>query len=537
MKQFDVIRTKLSKKARRSSRIIATTLMIIVLYVCISLPSVGQSNTQTWSTPQLIGDGWWNSMAIDSEGNLHISWYYSPSFGDGLSHDTLGYIRRDYDGEWSPVVDAIYTGDGGFTVRSALATTSDGFVYAAFRGVTQHYVAKAPIINALNASTWSSWSDVGTESGYYIDMISTPDDVLHVVFSGRPALAEESAPTPALGREALDCALCFDLFYTRSTDGGQTWSSLTPISTLTGSGSDRVQIQRGESGRLYITWDEGVDWYSGSGAPLDVRMSYSEDNGLTWSPPIIMDGGDPTSPKAPIFSTLTELRDGSIMFVWMPSVNTDRNIYYQISTDVGQTWSQPTAIPGIFNRGANEGLLDHFSMITDQLGLVHLFAIGRDSLEDRLNSQLYEIIYVPSSQYWMPPRRLFYSNTERPEWPEAILGLSNDIHLTWFVREIDESAGGVAAQTQGLKVYYSHLSGNLSPRPTVEFRPTPTLLPTPTVFQNIEPSPTMVPTADSPRNMSVVSADNYASEVFLGGLAVTALVCGFVFAIVRFRRY
>src|SRR6185436_3286149 len=151
-----------------------------------------------------------------------------------------------------------------------------------------------------NAENWSPKNQVGGV-GYYLDMIAGRDDTLHLVLSDRQDFTPDgtgqqgSAEIFAAGAK---CFLCFDLFYKRSTDGGQTWSDFVPISLLTDSGSDRPKIQQGASGRLYITWDEGSDWYSGGGQPIDIRMVYSDDQGLTWSKPISLDGGGLPDRKA-----------------------------------------------------------------------------------------------------------------------------------------------------------------------------------------------------------------------------------------------
>lgn len=492
-----------------------------------------ETTTPRWSSPLLLGDGWWQSATLDQEGNLHVGWYGSNEAEDGSAIDQMIYTVRHLDGTWTPQIDAIYTGLGGFTVRNALAATSDGILHAIFRAGTLHFVADAPIVGATDAANWSEWQQI-SENGYYTDMIADRDDVLHLVYSGSaflPGLATEESR-----QESSACFLCYNLFYRRSTDGGKSWSGLTPISVEPNSGSDKVKIQQGASGRIYISWDEGIDWYSGRGLPQDVRMVYSDNGGLTWSKPIILNGGNLVD-RRPVHGTFAELRDGSLMAVWRYSTNADRNIYYQLSNDVGQTWTEPVAIPRILARSINESTLDHYTLLTDRLGQVNLFVVGQTDIESTSNAQLYNVVYTPGTQFWRAPQLIFYSSEQTPEWPEAIAGLSNDIHLVWFNRGIRENFQGQQEATANLRVYYSYLMGNLPALATVEFSPTQTPFPTPTVFQNIEPSPTPFPTLENiDAALNIYSRDNYAAQTVLGGLLIAGLFCGGVLAIARLIR-
>jgi len=319
----------------------------------------------------------------------------------------------------------------------------------------------------------------------------------------------------------------------RSEDGGRSWTDQVPLSLETYSGSDRPEIQQGASGRLYITWDEGLDWYVSSGSPQDVRMVYSDNGGRTWSDPIIFRGSGEDG-YFPIMLAMTELRDGSWMVVWRYATDFDRNIYYQISDDVGETWTEPAPVPGIFARSVNASSLDHYKLVTDRLGTVHLFAVGQTDSPTERKDALYDITYVPSSQYWVQPQRIYYSSDERPEWPEAIVGPANDIYLVWYNRGV---IPGSDCNTCILKVYYSYLPGTMAAEPTRQFRPTVTPPPTATVFINIEPSPTPVPTVQGVQeNLLVTTTDNYVALAFVGGLVLSALFCVVVLVFIRFRR-
>lgn len=502
---------------------------ITVALLLMTLQVYGQDSQQRWSPPELLGPGWWQSIDVDVQGHVHIGWYGSFSTGVFV-HDLLSYTERDLEGNWSPVKDVVYTGDGGYTVRNALASTKDGILHAVFRQQIGHVFSSAPLAGVLDAGNWTSPIEI-SGNGYYVDMTADRYDNLHIAYSGGG-----SAPEPGAGNpEASLCAYCQDLFYRRSSDGGRTWSDPYPVSILTNSGSDRMDIFEGESGRMFITWDEGFDWNVGKGQALDVRIIYSDDNGLTWSDPIILDGGDLVD-RRPIQLAMTEMRDGSWMVIWRYSTDADLNIYYQISSDLGKTWTEPQSIPGLVARKYNDTPLDDYDLLVDRLGTVHAFVVGQPNVLNKANAILYDVSYKQGQ--WVPPERVFYSPDMRPEWPKAALGLSNDIHLSWFIRGIRENVPEEQqSSTKILRVYYSHLAGNLDPEPTQQFLPTITPLPTSTIVMNIDPTVTPFPTLEGiDPAMTTPTRDTYGANVVLGSVFATAVFCFAIAIIARFWR-
>lgn len=485
-----------------------------------------------WSTPQRISSGWWQTIAVDKQGNAHLTWYDSASSSDQVVRDALWYARRSLSGEWTLPNNVISTTVGGYTVRNAVAATSDGMVHVAYRAGISHFVASVFGLQAENATNWSVGHPVD-DSGYYIDMLSDENNVLHLVASGYVDVIKPKV----LNAEASPCALCYDLFYRRSEDGGLSWSKPYPFSVDPNTGTDRMNIFEGTSGRLYVTWDEGLDWYVGRGTAQDVRIAYSDDGGLTWSDPVILDGGALLE-RRPIQLSAAELRDGSVMAVWRYSSDLDRNIYYQLTTDM-QTWTEPVPIEGLVARYLNDTPLDVFDMLTDRQGRVHLFAVGQPDLGSQANASLYHLIYQQG--IWLAPQRIFYDPAMRPEWPRAVLGPSNDIHLSWFIRGIRENQQIRNEDfTRILQVYYSHFEGNLPVQVMPTFVPTVTPLPSPTPFQLFEPTPTPIPTARPIENSDtspMQTRDNYAMQVLVGGTLFTMLFCAGLLAFLRLRQH
>jgi hypothetical protein len=426
-------------------------------------------------------------------------------------------------GEWTEPTDIIYTGEGGYTVRNALDVSSDGIIYALYRDTAQHRFSSAPAEAAQIAANWSQPVDFLVS--YYLDLLVDRNDVIHIV--------ESSSPGGGLDEENLEnhpCAFCGDLIYRRSTDRGKSWEDAINLSELPFSGTDRPDIWQGKSGRIYVSWDEGVDWYAGRGRLMDVRVVYSEDEGETWSSPVILDGGN-IPDKKPVQIAVGEMPDESLLAVWRYG-SSDRNIYFQISSDLGKTWTKPEAIPGILARHYNETPLDDYELIVDLTGVAHLFFSGTEAITGDDPTSLYEIEFRQNQ--WMLPRLIARGEEASwPEWPKADVGPQNDIHLTWFMRE--DWYVTTAGSAPKLQVYYAYRSPSLPDRPIVAFAPTATLAPTQTSVPVFEPTITPFPTVAPFDQITYAKAtrDMYATQTLLGTLLACVGLCGAVFVIRR----
>jgi hypothetical protein len=232
---------------------------------------------------------------------------------------------------------------------------------------------------------------------------------------------------------------------------------------------------------------------------------------------------------------MTELHDGTLLAVWRYDSNEDRQIYYQLSRDIGQTWTAPEPLAGVYARSASETTLDDYELITDSFGIAHLFVVGQPDLVSSANATLYHIEYRQGS--WTNKQSIFYSSEERPEWPTAAIGPLGDIHLTWFTRGLAEGQTTYISSTEGLRVYYSHRDPILSNRSTLAFNPTRTPQPTPTLVQVLEPTATPLPQVQPFQNAVVnTTRDMYAIQTVVGGVLAAALLCAGIIAITRFWR-
>ncbi len=147
-----------------------------------------------------------------------------------------------------------------------------------------------------------------------------------------------------------------------SADNGETWSAKKTISTAVNAGSHNqgVNVQSGPNGEVYAVWAIYDGW------PQDEKalgFSKSLDGGETWSPAVriignirgVRNSGVPQNMRVATFPVMAvDTRDGpnggNLYVVWtnigVPGVNTgnDRDVYMIMSSDEGETWSDPIRV-------------------------------------------------------------------------------------------------------------------------------------------------------------------------------------------------
>ncbi len=144
----------------------------------------------------------------------------------------------------------------------------------------------------------------------------------------------------------------------RSTDGGLTWSAPVAVSSAVNAGSHNqgVNIQTAPNGEVYVVWTI-YDAFPANETALG--FSKSTDGGVTWSTAsrIITNingirntglGGGKTM-RVSSFPSMTVDPDGNIYIVWtnqgVPGVNTgDPDTYVIKSTDGGASWGTPVRV-------------------------------------------------------------------------------------------------------------------------------------------------------------------------------------------------
>jgi hypothetical protein len=140
------------------------------------------------------------------------------------------------------------------------------------------------------------------------------------------------------------------ILFSRSTNGGTTFSQTAKISTGSASGTTYNQgadIAVAPDGTIYVAYGA----YQGGGNPFNgIALVKSTDCGRKWSQPVFVGAiNDPQAPgvafRTPAFAFVAaDDTDPNIVYVAYQSLNGDYDIYVQRSVDGGATWGAPVQV-------------------------------------------------------------------------------------------------------------------------------------------------------------------------------------------------
>ena len=427
----------------------------------------GQASAQDrgWSTPVSLGAYWFPDVAVDGSGRVHAAW---SSGADGF--DTVMYAAKTAD-NWSQPVDVAairQIAGGGEATRPALLVDNRNILHLTYR-YTSIYYSQAPAGGAGVPGYWRSSLEI--DEGYFSRMVQDSQGVLHLIFT-------QNVQTPG-------CRICYHIFYMRSIDDGLTWTDPVDISVqLTGAAKPQIIVDA--QNNLHVVWESGYGGSYGQLAdPTTVMYVASYDGGESWSRPLQLDPTRGASTAAMARNvTIAEDGNGNLITVWW-AIPEDV-VYYQLSRDAGRTWSLPTPIPNVLGIWAlYQSRLDSYATAVDSAGRVHLVMAGRRFAEQP-RAELLHLIWDGAS--WSPPTVITSYEQDMPEWPRIAVGLGNQLHVVWFVRNAESLFNSDAGNYQ---VWYASSTTNspaiapvdvpaIPPPTPIAAAATPIVIPTPT---------------------------------------------------------
>ncbi|HUT66697.1 MAG TPA: sialidase family protein [Spirochaetota bacterium] len=138
-----------------------------------------------------------------------------------------------------------------------------------------------------------------------------------------------------------------DIFFSRSTDGGASWSAVKVLNSNAASDETAWDYFPGTMTDGNGTWVAA--WYSSAdidyaGTDLDILFSRSTDDGVTWSGPHLLDSNATSGTGEDRLPSVMTDGSGTWVTVWrsMEIFNDsgiDRDIFFSRSTDNGASWS------------------------------------------------------------------------------------------------------------------------------------------------------------------------------------------------------
>jgi hypothetical protein len=214
-----------------------------------------------------------------------------------------------------------------------------------------------------------------------------------------------------------------EIYYRNSTDGGENWNMVKRL-TWTSDDTSNPALAASSSGIVYAVWDDPIP---GNG---EIYGKRSTDGGETWSSVrrLTWTSGSSYDPDIAVSPP------DSIHLVWAAEVPGDTEVFYQGSTDSGETWRPTRQLT--WNTGSSGSV----SAAVDSIHAVHI--VFMDATPGDL-----EIHYRKSADggvNWDPVQRLTWTSGNS-YFPVIATDSANVAHIVWR----DDISGNI-------EVYYKN---------------------------------------------------------------------------------
>ncbi len=217
-----------------------------------------------------------------------------------------------------------------------------------------------------------------------------------------------------------DCRQGFDsedVYFSRSTDGGWTWSTEVKVNDEHPGSSKFSSLGLDAAGKLYVAWEQEPEG--------NVYFSMSTDSGKSWSSDVRVNEDAPGWQGAP---SLAVDPDGNIYVTWYDERNGLSDIYFARSTDAGSTWTTPNVRVNSPSSGYQLG--SHTAV--DDSGRVYVvWDDSRSGIDD-----VYFSFSQDGGKSWSPDVRVNDDEHRHVNDPHVALSKEGIIYVVWESEDI-----------------------------------------------------------------------------------------------------
>jgi hypothetical protein len=511
------MKPKISPSLKLFLIIVLCLIACVQNFVFTNAPTA-RAQITSWSSPVVISAGagysWFPDLAVDETGIPHVVWCQTnpEEQNDILSLVEQVYYTKHTDNNWLKPNDIIPPSND--IIRNAIVSDMGGNILLLFGGSVLGrnftlYFSKADQKAAWSAQSWSLPVMLNRGASYMGDIAVDSQGRIHVIYDDM------------IRYSGKDTNVFSDIYYRQTTDYGQNWSENINLYSEPETGSARPYMEIDSNDIIHVTWDEGWDRLTGAdtGEYHSVYVN-SQDNGITWSAPTIIDYPGQTAVQLTVGSN----GQGGVMLVWR-SHSIRSNLFYQWSSDNGSTWGEPEVISHIFARPWGNNY-DMYDMATDSAGNIHLLVTAQEKEDINATIGVYHLIW--DGKKWSLPEKVFSQENLYPEYPKIVIYAGNQIHAVWFTRE-----GSIWDQTVPRVIWYSRSKAD-APAAIITPPPSRPTIPIPTATQIPYPSETPRPT------ISAVGIDTTSPTNEKGYLEILAVVLApvvFLLGVVLIGKY
>jgi hypothetical protein len=165
------------------------------------------------------------------------------------------------------------------------------------------------------------------------------------------------------------------IMFTRSTNGGASFSTPLQISQGTGSAVE-AHVATDMTGRIYVVWSQEVD------GTVQAFFSRSTDGGRTFSTPLNLSN----TANADIHKAYVATFGNTVYVAYNNDYDRDHQAYVLTSSDAGISFGEPVQVS---DASRNRGRAHSVSMVVDSRGTLHVVWIDNSIIGDEEGLLLY----------------------------------------------------------------------------------------------------------------------------------------------------
>ncbi len=384
------------------------------------------------------------SMAIDSEGNVHIAWNELTDYLSSGTDRDIFYKRWVASSSTWTTTEVVSTESTENSRLPSMAIDSEGNVHIAWNELTD-YLSSGTDRDIFykrwvaSSSTWTTTEVVSTES--------TAD-------STYPSLAVDSTGTVHIAWEDwtdyAGAGTDEDIFYKNWSASTSSWITTEVVSTESTSRSSFPSLTVDSTGTIHIAWDDNTV-YAGAGADRDIFYKQWKAFSSSWTTTEVV-STESTDYSLSAFLVIDSA--GNFHIAWYDKTDyagagTDEDIFYKRWDAVSSSWITTKVVST-----ESDSYSRSPSLIVDSSGNIHIaWHDGTDYVSSGTDSDVFYKRWDTSTSTWTTTEVVSTESTGDSTNPSLTVNSTGTIHIAW--QDITDYNG---AGTD-IDIFYKFLTG------------------------------------------------------------------------------